>query len=417
MTYLRKFFAQRGQSLVEVALFLPLFLILVGGVVEVGQMLITNNRVNTVANTAARFAADGGDNAGMAVVALNTITQTLPIDTALWDIWAIRGIVNEQGTNIIPESWEFTPIYGEGNTTDFATINEGDVQTAVLNDLQRNAAGEIDAGSQTRAKDIQFVGTLVLFDAESILGLNIVLQDFYTVQAMTVMRTYPSSPNTNGCSGFPIAVEESNNRSLGTGSAIPFPFPDNQAYPASPNQPKITDFPANVPDVPLREARPGYVYKIQQGFGTGAFGWLSWNENPPPNAIDTSLTWPGNSMDYTPLPGGRVAGYIENGDPSDRAMHIGDRVTSRTGAVNSNAVHTALEDSIDNARTLRLIVWKNEDGGYGNQGSNGWYRITGFIVMRLHGYKLSQSGEGSWILAEFISWDDSCGQVNALPGQ
>lgn len=427
-------FSDLGQSLVEVALFLPVFLILLGGVVELGQMLITNNRVNTVTNTAARYGSEGGDDEGMVIVALNTITQTLPIDSERWDIWTIRGIVNPQGTQIIPESWAFTHVYGEGNTKAFNSIVAGDVQQAVLNDLQRNASGDIDAGSQNRAKDIQFVGTLAIFDAESILGLNVALDDWYSVQALTVMRTYPATPNTNGCDGFPIAVEETGNRSLGT-NALPFPYPDNagSVYPQSPHRMQLassyptgatelqkvrTFFPANYADVPLRDAQQGYVYKIQNGSGSGSFGWLEWNENPPNNALENSLGWPGNSRDYTLGPGGRFAGYQEPGDPNDRSLHIGDRVLTRTGSVNSNGVRDQLIEHMQRGRTLRVLTWKEGVVGvdHGGTGQNAWYRITGFMVVRLHGFKLSQSG-GSWILGEFISWDDSCGQVNNLPGQ
>ena len=428
-------FLDLGQSLVEVALFLPVFLILLGGVVEMGQMLITNNRVNTVTNTSARYGSEGGDDEGMVIVALNTITQTLPMDTDRWDIWTIRGIVNAEGTAIIEESWAFVHEYGDGNTNAFATINEVDVRQAVLDDLQRNADGEIDAGSQNRAKDIQFVGTLAIFDAESILGLNIALEDWYSVQALTVMRTYPATPNTNGCDGFPIAVEESGNRSLGT-SAVPFPYPSGSGagsvYPEAPHRMQLESsypngatelqkvrvfFPANYAEVPLRDAQPGYVYKIQDGSGSGSFGWLQWNEDPPSNSLPNSIAWPGNSRDYTLGPGDRFAGYQEPGDPNDRSLHIGDRVLTSTGSQNSNAVRDSLIEHMELGRTLRVLVWKDEAGGSGGTGQNGWYKITGFMVVRLHGFKLSQSQGDSWILAEFISWDDSCGQVNELPGQ
>ncbi|MDA0242655.1 MAG: TadE/TadG family type IV pilus assembly protein [Chloroflexi bacterium] len=417
-------FLDLGQSLVEVALFLPVFLILLGGVVEMGQMLITNNRVNTVTNTSARYGSEGGDDEGMVIVALNTITQTLPMDTDRWDIWTIRGIVNAEGTAIIEESWAFVHKYGDGNTNAFATINEVDVRQAVLDDLQRNADGEIDAGSQNRAKDIQFVGTLAIFDAESILGLNIALEDWYSVQALTVMRTYPATPNTNGCDGFPIAVEETDNRSLGA-EGLPFPFPmsgGGNYYPSTlSQQPSLSDFPSNVPNVPLRSAQQGYVYKIQQGAGSGGFGWLQWNDDPPENALLQSLTWPGNSRDYTLENGTKFRGYQEPGDPNDRSMHIGDRIAADTGTVNSNPIRTVLQGHISGERTLRVLVWKRgvEGVDYGGTGNNQWYLITGFMIVRLHGYSLppGNGGEGSWILAEFIRWDDSCGQVNELPGQ
>lgn len=402
---------QRGQSLVEVALFLPLVLILIAGVTEIGQMLLTSNRVQTTVRAATRFGSNGGENQGMVIVGLNAVTQTLPLSSDRWDIWVIRGLVNEQGTGI--DDWEFTHAYGDGETERFASVDEQTIRADVLASLQTQ-------GGQQNAADVQFVGTYALFDAESILGFEQFLSNVYSVQALNVMRTFPTSIATNGCTAFPIAVEEAG-RSLQVNE---FPTFTNQTYPQDgPDAPVLADFPNHRSDIPLRDAREGYLYYIQDGFGTGNFGWLRWNEYNSSSAqfLAGNLAWPGRSNDYhtvingNPPPGfdHRVYGFIENGDPTDTSMHIGDWVTAQTGAVNSNAVNDALEGHIDNSRTLRLLVW-NSNGGSNGQGSNGRYQIVGFVVMRLHAYRLSQNQGGSWILAEFISWDDSCGQVNAF---
>jgi hypothetical protein len=60
--------SQRGQSLVEVALFFPIFIILLAGLVEVSQLLITQNRVSSAARAGTRFASDGGEDAGIVTV-------------------------------------------------------------------------------------------------------------------------------------------------------------------------------------------------------------------------------------------------------------------------------------------------------------------------------------------------------------
>ena len=57
--------SQRGQSLVEVALFFPIFIILLAGLVEVSQLLITQNRVSSAARAGARFASNGGEDVGI----------------------------------------------------------------------------------------------------------------------------------------------------------------------------------------------------------------------------------------------------------------------------------------------------------------------------------------------------------------
>jgi hypothetical protein len=50
-------------------------------------------------------------------------------------------------------------------------------------------------------------------------------------------------------------------------------------------------------------------------------------------------------------------------------------------------------------------VW-NESNNEG--GANARYKNSGFAIFRLIVYNLPQS----WILAEFVRWDDSCGQSN-----
>ncbi|MCA9980482.1 MAG: hypothetical protein KDD89_06610, partial [Anaerolineales bacterium] len=194
------------------------------------------------------------------------------------------------------------------------------------------------------------------------------------------------------------------------------------SYPnaSDPDVPTLADFPNHRIGIPLRDAREGYLYYIQEGNESGGFGWLVWNEYISSNAntLEDNLTWPGRSNDYhtvvngNPPPGfdHRVYGFIENGDPTDTSMHIGDRVTQATGAVVSSDVRAVLREHIQNGRTMRFIVWR--DGLTGGSGSNAYYEIVGFVVMRLHAYDLP--GNQGRILAEFIRWDDSCGQVNQI---
>lgn len=405
---------QEGQSLVEVALFLPLVLILIAGVTEIGQMLLTSNRVQTAVRTSTRFGANGGENQGMVIVGLNSVTQTLPLTSDRWDMWTIRGLVNDQGTGF--EEWEFSHAYGDGETQRFGEVSENDIRTQVLADLRQ------DQGQQGAA-DLQFVGTYALFDAESILGFEQFLSNVYSVQALNVMRTFPTSVATNGCSAFPIALEEGT-RSLGEeGNPFPTFTTSNSSYPPpGPNAPTLSDFPNHRIGIPIRDAQEGYLYYIQEGGESGGFGWLVWNSyvNANANMLEDNLTWPGRSNDYgdhqgvggqTP-PGfdHPVMGFIENGDATDTSLHIGDRVTQATGAVVSNGVRDTLQEHIENGRAMRFIVWRQ--GSTGGSGSNAWYEVVGFVVMRLHAYDLP--GNQGRILAEFIRWDDSCGQVNAL---
>ena len=174
-------------------------------------------------------------------------------------------------------------------------------------------------------------------------------------------------------------------------------------------------------DVPLLIAQPGDVYRVQNGFGSGNFGWLVWNEGISTNVstLANSLTWPGDSTDYTehgdggsPVAGSGypyvVRGYIEPNDPTDQAIHIGDWIAAKAETVNSTGVQSVLNEHIDLGRTLRLPIWDNSDAG---GEVNGRYQTSHFGIFRLIGYNIAQN----WLLLEFISHDTSCGQFPIAP--
>lgn len=405
----RSFRQENGQSLVEVALFFPILIILLAGVIEVSHLAITQNRVSNAATASSRFASNGGENAGMPRVALNSVTQTLDISEGVWDIWSIRGTVNADGTGF--QTWEFQHLYGISNTHEFVQVSEADVMQEVLEELSE---------SEANIGGLRLVGTLALHDVNSILGLESLqeLVGFKSMRGFNVQRVFGDNVDqTVGCSGFPIVVHEGV-RSVtppGTGSN-PFPDAGDFTYPSSP-APSYQSFIYHTPDVPLENAQEGYVYRVQNGFGTGSFGWLLWNAGRPgsANSLAGSLSWPGDSQDYFDhgdnniYPAAAayphiVRGYVNPLDNTDTAIHIGDWITANTGAVNSNEVRNQLNQHIDRERTLRLFVWNESE----SQGNNGRYRIKGYAVFRLIGYRLQ--GNESWILAEFIRWDNSCGQ-------
>jgi hypothetical protein len=332
----------------------------------------------------------------MWVVALNTVTQTLPFDEALWDIWSIRGSVNAAG-NAFSE-WEFNHIYGLQQTQEYTGVQGAAVRQQVLQQL----AGEGNAAG------IEVVGAYVLHDRDAILGLSVIprLAGMNSIRGLSVMRRVGilDLKPTAGCDAFPIAVEE------GIRSVTPALYPTDAPGGYLPRT--YNSFIHHQPDVPLLEAREGYVYLIWNGFGSGNFGWLRWNTEVSGSAQDLadSLKWPGNSKDYRQRhpgePNAPFAGFQEVGDPTDSEMNIGDRVATSTGTANSSHVRDALNAHIDRGRHLRLIVWRHEPGGYNDQVNPKWYRISRFGVFRIHGYSPPQG----WILAEFIRWETSCGQ-------
>ncbi len=427
-------FQGKGQSLVEVALFLPLALMLIAGVVEISQWLLVQNRINPAARAAARFGANGGKDEGMAAVALGTVTQTLPINADSWDIWTVRGTVNADGSDIVDKTFTYSHVYGNGSTQRYGEFSgsnfESQLRKQILEALQSDIDGNGNVVTNTSSVrtaigGLQFVGSYVQYDARSILGLDYFVDDLYTVRDLAVMRTFPSGDQTAGCSAFPVAV----NLGIRSVTSSYWPAPNEFTYPTS-NQPRMADFPKHVPDQPLENAKPGYVYFIQQGGGPGNFGWLKWNDDlaDSANTLEDGFTMPGSSVDYITPPqnarnsqnsswrqagfSGPVKGYMEPGDPMDQSLNKKDWVAGLTGAVNSNGVRSQLNNHVDNKRYLRLIIWDESQG----TGSNAKYKVKGFAIFRLLGYRLNQgngNADGSWILAEFVKMDDSCGETQS----
>lgn len=374
---------QTGQSLVEVALFLPILVILLAGIVELSQLVITQNRVSTAARTATRFGANGGEDEGIVLVALNTITQTLDANEEDWDIWTIHGQVNANGDGIDDEDYTFSHVYGISNTQLFSNVVAANVKDAIWTELQKNEQG--GAATAGELQDLRFIGTYILHDVNSILGLDAfpALANFSSVRALTVMRiTGLNLEPTKGCSAFPIGVDEINIRSVtapGTGSS-PYPTAAEFTYPVNP--PQLSEFVNHSESEPIRGSTEGYVFK----FESSTFRWLAWTDSDTgASALQNSLDWPGDSHIYS-----------EPGDPTDESLNIGDYVALSSGTTGS--VSGILEEHVDRERTLRVILY---DSIAGNT-----VHISGFAVFRIIGFNDSQG----WIVAEFIRLDESCGQ-------
>lgn len=402
----------RGQSLVEVALFLPIFLIILAGVVEVSQLVITQNRITNASRAGTRFASNGGEDIGVVEVVLTSVTQTLSLEPDVWDIWTIHARVSEDGASF--REWEFNHVYGITETTRANSVDQIAIQQRILSELQIDHEGNTPGNI---ANDLRIVGVYVIHDVESILGLDALpwLQGFHSVEELNVMRVFASdAQQTDGCTAFPIAVSD------GIRSLTENTFPANFDYPSP--SPTIRDFANHQEDIPLSAAQEGYVYQVTRGFDSGEFGWLVWNDGIPPtaNTLADSLRWPGNSADYsdhgdpgTTLPGFNhvVRGYAEPGDPSDLAMQVNDFVAASTSQLPDAGMVERVQENIDRERDLRLITWNTSAPG---AGPNGQYQIARFAVFKLRGYG-NAAADDEWLLLEFIRWDDSCGQNPLSP--
>jgi hypothetical protein len=412
---------ERGQSLVELALFFPILLLLVAGLIEVSNLLITKNRIETAARAAARFAAAGGKD--VHTVALNSVTDTLDLSSGVWDIWTIKAQVNEAGDDF--NSWDVVHTYGLSNTTvftDVAATLTATLPSQVLYELQTNELGihvEPDAADENTqiAADLEVVGVLIVHDINSILGLNAfpALAGITSVQALSVMRTktLTAVDQTDGCqTAFPIAVDR------GTRSLRESEYPTAAEFTYPPSPPPYLNFFNNEPEQELDEAEEGYIFRFSRS--TFRLVWPKWNSgiSGGSTTLANSLIWPGNVFDYSNHgdpgtsfnpPGYVIRGFVEVGDATDLSLHVGDRLSANeTASLSDAAVQAQLQDHIDKERGLRFIVLPAGGGapqflpGYG-----AYHTVDDLAIFRLHGYSVG----GDWILAEFINWDKSCGQT------
>lgn len=395
-------------------------MVIIAGVVEVSQLTITQNRIADSARAAARFGSNGGEDDGIVTVVFNSITQTMQVSPERWDVWVVRGNINSAGDNF--DSWTMNHAYGFSNTVEAINLNEGQLQQEILDELHFDHNG--NAVGDDRLSNLEIIATYIIHDVESLLGLDgfPMLEGLHSIESLNVMRVGSSVEQSDGCSGFPIAVHNGV-RSVNPPGEGSTPYPDFVAfdYPSS-NHPTYNSFISHVENIPLSSAQEGYVYLLNEGFGAGEFGWINWNQGrpPTPDVLAQGLTWPGNSLDYSdhgdiqtnPAADAYphiVRGYVEPGDSTDISLHVGDWVASNQSDVNSANVQVQLQQSIDLARTIRLIVWDNVDVGFG------FYQVQGFAVFEMLGYHISSGAGNSWLLLEFVRWDTSCGQVIDTP--
>ena len=420
---------EKGQSLVEIAMFLPIFLVIIAGMVEISQLVVNQNIVTDAARASTRFGANGGEDAGMVSIILNSVpTPTINLSEEVWDIWTIRATINGDSSGF--DRWDFTHVYGVTQTVDAQTINPIAIQQNILDELQIDHEGNTLAGI---ADSLEIIGTYIIYDVESILGLDAVpqLSGLHSITELNVTRVNGLNiTQSNGCTAFPLAISSGIRSVYVDGGINTFRNSGEFEYPSMATN-YYTAF-VNNPDTPTdySSASEGTMFEVSLGFpisadhGLGKFGWLKWNipvGGGDDNILSNSLTWPGDSADYTAhgdlgdpgsqehFPGVVIRGYVKPGDTTDISLHTGDWIQPSSAQL--PAIETAVQANIDAGRELRMVVWPNPDTN--PPGVFGTYMIQEFAVFKIHGYGNSSGAE--WLLLEFIRKDNSCGQQSA-PG-
>jgi hypothetical protein len=377
-----------GQSLVETALVLPILIVLLVGIVELSNVLNTQNKLTTASRNAADFGAANYDRdnfsmitaPAMGQVALNTVTETLIMDTNRWDIWSIKARTNGEGTAF--SVFTHTKVFGDESVL---TVTEWD---ALVPDVQSDmlaALRSVCDGGDTcdEAADIEVVASVPYYAPDPILGLPVL--EFLNLDrqhGLTVMRV-GEPPEVASCPLLPIAIRldqwslypsdwydpDTDTLAAPLSNQYPghdvHPFPPkdrkiwewptcDKANPAScqkkdgPPIPTYTNgsidpftvsspmkvqyldtdetfWPNNVPGTPLGSAlamrgRIGYIFWAREQVGDpGNFGWLSWDGSNDANKLADSLAPPiGDFMEF--YPGSRAdMGELTNLPPGEKS--------------------------------------------------------------------------------------------------
>jgi Flp pilus assembly protein TadG len=363
---LRSLKTTRGQSLVEMAFFFPILLLIIAGIVEVGHTLNTYLAVAHATREGTRF----GVMVGASTTSDENITEIIvgamqnkgvDVTNENTCIWLVRLETDSIG-NI--SSWDDRHVYGHA--------------CSLPADFQNRMRNELMSVPSTRA-----LVAWTYYEQEAMLPLPFLstLGESIPIAPHTIMRmevsdeaTSAEQRRTGGCEIYPIAIHE---------------------------------------DV-FAGAREGDIFlDIENGAGDGEFGWLAWNDNPgsqSSNALADRIEYPGNSTDP-------VDGYTNPADPTDHEVNVGDEIWGHTGAVNANGVKDALKDHVDTGRYLRLPVWDlSHCDGSGTEcegdapggGANVTYRVKAFAIVKLIWTNLDQKMLG----AQFLRWDTTCGQLS-----
>jgi hypothetical protein len=443
-----RFLNNSGQSLAETALFLPILVVMLLGIVEVSTLLINQNRVTTAGRIAAGYGAanfDRADWADLAVdmgsVARQTVTDTLDLSPDLWDIWSVYAQVNSSGTGFT--TFDARHVFGSQlivSEADWDSSVEAQVQTNLLAELQSNG-GDISG--------LEFVVSIPYHDSATFLNLPIwQWTGFKTISDLTAMRV-DRPVAAGGCAPLPIAVR------VDQFSAYPTDWPDGILHPGAAVGPEEFRFPPpgdfrvpnafsswprptylnnaaapdldptsylkNVPGRSFLGVNPnsGYIFLAREDTQTaGGFGWVSWDPDLPQGGsqqdLSASLIWdpdndiygdfkdkyPGSRADlgtYTDIP----PGYGPSGN-GDGSLDVGEWVRGSTGNMQSSADYV-FEHYVYTQRTITLLYYDMDNG---KTGANAAFRVAGFVTAKLIG--VGTTSTPKWMLFELINWSKSC---------
>ena len=434
---------KKGQSMVEVAVALPLLLMMFLGVFEVGWavrsyvVMVNTNRETArfaVKNNVLDFSIKDPETVGYHEVLTHTmfsVAAQVPFDLVGDEpnasmilshivVDAAFPCVRYQGNDpVVP--YEFDPNCdcrtgdpsdpdGDGTSwfsRDDLVAHPGDpeyphyLQTFGITATTRIEGGYAGEAEKLREASNQLNCTLLktgavasqlpinniliaemIYEQPHLMGAPIIsnrLTDPVPLYGHTAMRIVPSR-------------EDDTQTSIGpTCELYPFTFPEDLFAGYDPDNPPPGGFPIDA----------------FEGSGSGNFGWLTWDPDPSQNDANylaEQLANPRLSMyDFT-----------NTSDPNDHSLSLGDDISSGTGTTHSSDVDALLQGL--EGKVIRVPVYSSGGGG----GQNASYTVSHFALIKVeqicipgHGNQCDGNGSDKQIKATFLGYDD---EACAIPG-
>jgi hypothetical protein len=379
----------RGQALVEMALLLPILLLLFAGLIELGFSFYDYLIVVNAAREGARFAAKMPDYTVEEIVEVtNKATQPVLTDFTLKDEWGEdvldaegRLITNPERASVIvsrlsapvPEdgySYMYDILEGYPSAVGKAALAPADQvipihSSRVTEGRVDSIAQEVEAALQgaTFEEDAQFVIVEVVYDHPQVIRLfkiGEIIPDPIALSSLTMMRVI-SSVRQPACAVCPIAL----------------------------NWDIIDDLVAGTEEDTSLE-------NIWNGTGPGQFGWLTWPGDDSSAGSAVYLAYALNNCNVSKWE------YVNPDDFDDQILNIGDPIVGNTGVSDASAVEAILESYIAWEEPIRVAVWESVDD---QGGSDIRYILRGYAEVIITDYDLSGQG---WISATFVSYSEVC---------
>lgn len=317
---------QEGQSLIEIAFALPILLMMVVGIVELGFALNAYNQTINASREGARFGSLGGSDTAVSSIVEGAASYLIQYNEANSDLYVVRAELTGTAPNcgVITDTFSCEPVW-DSDVLNTACVSGPEILSRL------EPQGIVNC-------DLKVVAVDLHYRSSSLLRLPLVkqLSEAVLMRSLTVMRVETPRPLSGVCNAYPIAIH----RSLLAG-----------------------------------KNKGDRINDILNGTEEGNFGWLRWPNDTSGGsavALEDALTRP-------------TTDEFENAeDPDDTHLSVGDWIWANTGLSNSDGARQAL-DGLLNKGWIRVVVFDQhaEEGGV-----KGKYHADNFAIVKLTDYSL-----------------------------